>query len=101
MSAIEGSCLCSGTKVKIENEDIQAGYVTHTFCTECGGSISHKSAAFGDATAVQASILVQPFKNVKVSKYFFTEGRWVAFSDAVYWHFSEGDDVILGTYYGS
>ncbi|KZP31811.1 hypothetical protein FIBSPDRAFT_944877 [Athelia psychrophila] len=127
MPAIEGSCLCGGTKVKVENEehDTQAGYiichcndckqtsgsafstnilakdvnitvtglnqdyvskaasgrdVTRTFCSKCGSSISHKSAAFGDATAVQTGNLIQHFKNVKVGAELFTKDRWVAFT---------------------
>jgi len=53
--------------------------VTRTFCTVCGSSISHKSAAFGDATAVQTGNLHHYFKDLKVSAEFFTKNRWSAF----------------------
>lgn len=56
-----------------------ASQVTRTFCGKCGSSISHKSAAFGDATAVQTGILFQHFKNAKVAAELFTKDRWVAF----------------------
>jgi len=121
--AIEGSCLCGGTKVKIENEEhdtqiichcndckqtsgsgfstnilakdanitvtgLKQDYVskaasgkdvTRTFCSKCGSSISHKSAAFGDATAIQTGNLIDHFKNVKVGAELFTKDRWATF----------------------
>jgi len=53
--------------------------VTRTFCSVCGSSISHKSPAFGDCTAVQTGNLYQHFKNVKVVAELFTKDRWAAF----------------------
>ena len=62
--------------------DICSSYifkVTRTFCSVCGSSISHKSPAFGDCTAVQTGNLYQHFKNVKVVAELFTKDRWAAF----------------------
>jgi len=53
--------------------------VTRTFCSVCGSPISHKSAAFGDATAVQTGNLYQYYKDAKVVAELFTKDRWVAF----------------------
>jgi hypothetical protein len=53
--------------------------VTRTFCSVCGSAISHKSPAFGDATAVQTGNLYKYYKNVKVVAELFTKDRWVAF----------------------
>jgi hypothetical protein len=53
--------------------------VIRTFCTVCGSSISHKSAAFGDCTAVQTGNFPEYFKNIPVAAELFTKDRWVAF----------------------
>ena len=49
------------------------------FCSVCGSPISHKSAAFSDATAVQTSNLYQDYKDAKVVVELFTKDHWVAF----------------------
>ncbi|KAF7976601.1 hypothetical protein HWV62_6096 [Athelia sp. TMB] len=69
----------SGSNVDYVSKAASGNDVTRTFCGKCGSSISHKSAAFGDATAVQTGILFQHFKNAKVAAELFTKDRWVAF----------------------
>jgi len=69
----------SGSKVDYVSKAASGRDVTRTFCGKCGSSISHKSAAFGDATAVQTGVLFQQFKNAKVAAELFTKDRWVAF----------------------
>jgi hypothetical protein len=58
---------------------ISPAQVTRTFCSVCGSAISHKSATFGDCTAVQTGNLYQHFKTVSVAAELYTKNRWTTF----------------------
>ncbi|KAJ7804140.1 Mss4-like protein, partial [Mycena leptocephala] len=49
--------------------------LTRIFCTTCGSAISHLSAAFGDAQAIQTGNFPE-FAGVKIGAELFVKDRW-------------------------
>ncbi|KAF5356856.1 hypothetical protein D9756_006787 [Leucocoprinus leucothites] len=49
--------------------------VTRIFCSECGSAISHKSAVFGDAQAIQTGNFAD-FANIPIKTELFVKDRW-------------------------
>jgi len=85
-TAFSSNVLIPDAKLKIEGKvgkyesKAKSGNVmTRFFCSQCGCAMAHKSAAFGDATAVQCGAMLEYFKDKPISTELWTKGRWSGF----------------------